>query len=259
MMKDEYQTQGEEVGTVGLLLGCSLNLTTPWIADAVIKLLTTAGWRVVVPRDQVCCGAPAINNGAWDIAKRLARINLKVFNNLGVDKITSADGTCAGAFKHDYWEIFQNEPEILPDVERLSRTTSDLSSIVADAVDMGRIGFSEISSSAVLHDSCHITHLGSGNRWREILSRIEGLELKKLPDSEHCCGFGGSYSFAHPESSFKIATRKVERALVTDVSELLVGSPGCLMRLQSVVNERYSGKLNVRHVVELLRDALKQE
>jgi Fe-S oxidoreductase len=256
-MKEEYHPLGDEVGTVGLLLGCSLNLSTPWIADAVIKLLTTAGWRVVVPREQVCCGAPAINNGAWDIARRLARTNLKIFNNLGVECITSADGTCAGAFKHDYREIFRDEPEMLPDVERLSHATTDLSIIIAEAFEIGRIQFSEQPSIIALHDSCHITHFSMGNRWREILGGMKGIEMKKLPDSDHCCGFGGSYAFLHSETSFKIAARKAERAMATGADELLVGSPGCLMRLQSVVNERHSGKLRIRHVVEFLQDRLK--
>ena len=258
-LKEEYPPLGEEIGTIGLLLGCSSNLATPWIADATIDLLTAAGWRVIIPREQVCCGAPAINNANWDVARRLARLNLKVFNSLGVDRISSPDGTCVAAFKHDYFEIFRKEPEILPDVERLSSVTIDLSAIIAEAVELKRIRFKQLKSIVTLHNSCHITHLGSGNRWQEILDGIDGLELRVLPESDHCCGFGGSYVFFHHDTSKRIAERKVERVLETGADEVLVGSPGCLIQLQSIFNQRKDRQIIVRHVVELLRDALKLE
>ncbi|MDP8238952.1 MAG: (Fe-S)-binding protein [Candidatus Hatepunaea meridiana] len=255
-LHNDYPPMGKEVGSVGLLLGCSVNLSTPWVADAVILLLNAAGWRVIIPKDQVCCGAPAINNACWDIAKRLAKNNLKVFNKLGVDRITSSDATCAGAFKYDYKELFFNDDEVLPVVSKFADMTVDLSTLLSEAYDDDRIEFDAYKAVVTLHDSCHVTNVGGGSRWLELLSAIDELEIKELKDSEHCCGFGGSYAFFHNDTSFKIAERKMQRVVESGAEQVLVGSPGCLLRLQSVVNNNFDRDIKVRHVSELLAEAI---
>jgi glycolate oxidase iron-sulfur subunit len=253
-LADEYPVVNE-VGSVGLLLGCSVNLSTPWVADAVIKLLNAAGWRVVIPKDQVCCGAPAINNASWDIARKLAIRNISVYNKLGVDKVVSADGTCSSAFSHDYIELFQIDNQILTEAQKLAHITTDLGTLFAEALDDGRLKFGNYKKVITLHDSCHIKHVGGGNRWRDLLNAVDGLEIKELPDSDHCCGFGGSYTFFHNETSLKIGERKVKRILETGANEVFVGSPGCIMRLQSVVNNT-NKNITVRHTAELLAEVV---
>jgi len=255
LLANEYPVVNE-VGSVGMLLGCSVNLSTPWVADAVIKLLNAAGWRVIIPKEQVCCGEPAINNASWDIARKLAIRNISVFNELGVDKVVSADGTCSSAFSHDYIELFQNDDQALVDATKLAQITTDLGSLLAEALDDGRLKFGNYERVVVtLHDSCHITHVGGGSRWRDLLNAVEGLEIRELSDSDHCCGFGGSYAFFHNDTSVKIAERKINKAIETGAEEILVGSPGCALRLQSVVNNT-SKNIIVRHAAELLAEAI---
>ncbi|MCF7809849.1 (Fe-S)-binding protein [bacterium] len=242
-----------EVGSVGLLLGCSVNLSTPWVADAVIKLLNAAGWRVVIPKEQVCCGAPAINNASWDIARKLAVHNIELFNKLNVDKVISPDGTCSSAFSHDYLELFQSDRELQSEAEKLAEITTDLGHLLAEALDDGRLKLGKYKKAITLHDSCHIIHVGRGSRWRDLLNAVDGLEIRELPYSDHCCGFGGSYAFFHNDTSYKIAERKINQAIETGAEEILVGSPGCALRLQSVVNNTNSGII-VRHTAELLAE-----
>jgi Fe-S oxidoreductase len=255
-LKDAYPAARSEVGTVGLLLGCSSNLASPWVADAVIKLLTFSGYRVVVPKAQVCCGAPAINNGDWDTARKLARRNLRTFLSLDVDYITSPDGTCTGALAHDYRELFRRDPDALSDAERLGGMVVDLSRLLAAALENGRLIFGAYPAIVALHDSCHITHTGGGNRWRDLLKAVPNLELREMPNSQHCCGFGGSYAFAHRRTSREIAARKIIWALETGASQLLVGSPGCMLWLASVGRQIKPGAIKVRHAAELMADAL---
>ncbi len=255
-LADEYPATGKEVGSVGMLLGCSVNLSTPWIADATIKLLNAAGWRVIIPKNQVCCGAPAINNACWDIARKLARMNMTVFNRLGVDRIISADGTCANAFAYDYLELFREDDESLAEAVNLARITADLGTLLAEALDDDRLKFRKCDRVVTLHDSCHVEHVGEGSRWRDLLNAVEGLEIKELTDSDHCCGFGGSYAFFHNYTSFKIAKRKIERVVETGAGEVLVASPGCMLRLQSVVNNKAGRSVVVRHVAELLTEVI---
>lgn len=256
-LEREYPATGKEIGSIGLLLGCTCNLSTPWIADAVIKVLTNAGYRVIIPVEQVCCGAPAINNGSWEVAKKLAERNLEVFNSLGVDYITSPDGTCAGTFRHDYRLLFEREGNNQSEIEELSKKTIDLSVLLYNALSAGSLRIEgSVKSKVTLHDSCHVTHSGTGNRWRELLSVVEGLDLIEMKRSEHCCGFGGSYAYSHPRESLRIAERKLRDAFQTGASQVLVGSPGCLLRLKSLLSDEQTGELRVRHAVEVIEKAI---
>ncbi len=255
-LKDEYPPLVDEIGSVGLLPGCSVNISTPWLADAAIYLLNAAGWRVVIPKDQVCCGAPAINNGCWEIARRLAQVNMEVFGSQGFDHVTSLDATCAGALKYDYFELFRNDKAASRKADRLAGMITGLDMLIFSAVEAGSLKLNPVEAVITLHDSCHATHLGGGSRWLGILEKIDGLDIRELPDSDHCCGFGGSYAFFHNRTSVEIAERKAERIIETGADQVLVGSPGCLLRIHSVMGDRAEKSVRVRHVVELLYDAV---
>ncbi len=250
-LKEVYQGIGNPSGRVGLLIGCSGNLSTPWAVDSAITLLRSAGWTVVIPKSQGCCGAPAINNGQWKLAKRLARKNLELFGNLDVDIVTSPDATCSSSFKHDYLNLFQDEEQDSETAKLLATKTVGLGDLLGRALDDGRLKFHPLKVAVTVHDSCHSIHLGGGSRWRDLLSAIPGLEIREMASSDHCCGFGGSYSLMHRSSSDRIATTKMDNARDTGAEIVLVSSPGCQIRLQSL-NIETSPYPQVRYTPELL-------
>jgi len=247
-LPDVVEPEGETIGTVGLLLGCSTNFSAPWAADAAISLLTRAGWRVVIPHTQGCCGAPAINNGEWPLARKLAQRTIALFSDPSFDRITSPDATCLSAIKSDYGHIFAGCDDKPEDLSILQGKTRQLGNIVADAAYGRQLNFGRVRAKVTIHDSCHATHLGEPARWREVLARVQGLELIEMEASRHCCGFGGSYALFHREVSTRIAGRKMDQARATGAATLLVGSPGCQIRLQSLEGER----LEVRYAGEFL-------
>jgi len=232
-LQEVYPAVGDEVGTVGLLIGCSGNLSAPWAVDSAITLLRQCGWKVVVPREQGCCGAPAINNGEWKLARRLAKQNIDLFDNLGVNAITSPDATCIGTFKHDYENLHWGEVTATSGIERVAAMSVDISQLAVKALEEGRVKFNPFKATITVHDSCHSTHLGGGSSWRKLLSAIPGIEIREMADSTHCCGFGGSYSVMHRESGDRIAARKMGNIQDTGAEIVVVGSPGCQIRLQS--------------------------
>ena len=75
---------GQQRGTVALLSGC---VQDRWFRDvnrATIRVLSRNGWRVVVPRAQVCCGALSAHYGHLDTARELGRRNAKAFADVDV-------------------------------------------------------------------------------------------------------------------------------------------------------------------------------
>ena len=57
---------------VGLFVTCLVDAVRPEIGFSTLKLLEAAGYEVVVPDSQTCCGQPAYNSGDSRTACRTA-------------------------------------------------------------------------------------------------------------------------------------------------------------------------------------------
>ena len=70
---------GETRARVAFFGGCVAQVTFADLNEATIRVLTTNGCEVVVPRQQVCCGALASHAGDRTAAREVARQNLRAF------------------------------------------------------------------------------------------------------------------------------------------------------------------------------------
>ena len=57
---------------VGLFVTCLVDMMRPRIGFAALKLLEGAGYEVIVPASQTCCGQPGWNSGERVSARALA-------------------------------------------------------------------------------------------------------------------------------------------------------------------------------------------
>ena len=98
----EWDPEGEPIGTVAFLSGCVMD---PWYSAthvAVIQVLRTAGYRVVAPEEQTCCGALAAHEGAAYDAARMATQNLAAFE--GFDHVVVDSAGCSAHMKgYGHW------------------------------------------------------------------------------------------------------------------------------------------------------------
>lgn len=98
---------GNARGTVAMLSGCVQDRWYRPVNRATIRVLSRNGWRVVVPRRQVCCGALQAHYGHLDTSRKLARKNLRAFE--GFDWIVVNAAGC-GAHMKDYGELLGGDP-----------------------------------------------------------------------------------------------------------------------------------------------------
>ncbi|MEA3087685.1 MAG: L-lactate dehydrogenase complex protein LldE, partial [Paraburkholderia sp.] len=82
---------------VGLFVTCLIDLMRPEIGFSVIKLIEGAGFEVVVPPAQTCCGQPAYNSGERRIARDLAEKTLREFEQF--DYVVVPSGSCGGMIR----------------------------------------------------------------------------------------------------------------------------------------------------------------
>ena len=236
--------RGTRRGRAGLLLGCAQRFFYPDVNADTARLLAAAGYDVVVPRAQGCCGALHLHAGRIDEFRAMARRLMPAFADVDVVVVNAAG--CGSALKeYGHW---------LPDDagRAFAGRVQDVSEVLAGC----ELPLRARPQTVTYHDACHLVH-GQKIRAqpRELLRRIPGLTLVDLADSELCCGSAGVYNLLEPEMAGELGRRKVARIRETGARVVTAGNPGCLMQIQQHCRE--SGlDVEVVHPVTLLARAL---
>ena len=102
---------------VGLFVTCLIDTMRPEIGFSVIKLIERAGFEVIVPPAQTCCGQPAYNSGYRRLARNLAEKTLREFE--GFDYVVVPSGSCGGMIRAHYGDLFRDDPELMNRFARL--------------------------------------------------------------------------------------------------------------------------------------------
>lgn len=238
-------------GTIGIFTGCLLDFVYTDIATDVVKGLNMLGYKVEMPMDQSCCGAPATYMGDEENAKKAGAINVEGLNADKYDYIVSACPTCTHALR-DYGEMFKDDPELAAKAAEISKKTFDFCKLVDILGGMPGEGDGK-PMKITYHDSCHLKrYLGVSEEPRKELTGTKGVELIEMENSDHCCGFGGSYSVKFPEMSAPILEEKIQAIKATGADTVVVDCPGCLMQIRGGLDARGLGNIQVKHTAQVL-------
>ena len=115
-----YTADSERRMTVGLLSGCVMPLMQGDTMRAAVRVLTRNGCDVVVPDGQGCCGALNVHAGDLEYAREMARRNIDVFLDAGVDAIVTASAGCGSAMK-EYDDLLKDDPRYAGPARRLAQ------------------------------------------------------------------------------------------------------------------------------------------
>ncbi|MBI1848658.1 MAG: 4Fe-4S dicluster domain-containing protein [Candidatus Rokubacteria bacterium] len=240
--------RGTRRGRVALLTGCVQRHLYPDVNRATARLLSLAGWDVVAPPAQGCCGGLDLHAGRLDELRLRARALTAALPD-DVDWVVTNAAGCGSAMReYAHW---------LPGdagVARLAGRVRDVSQLLVDAeLPLGRLG-----ATVTYHDACHLVHGQKvRNEPRALLARIPGLRLVELADSELCCGSAGIYNLLEPAMAERLLAMKIERIVQTGARIVVAGNPGCLLQIAKGVRER-GLDLEVLHPVQVLARALDQ-
>jgi glycolate oxidase iron-sulfur subunit len=235
---------GKRRGRVGLLAGCVQRHLYPHVNRDTARLLSLAGWEVVVPRGQGCCGALELHAGHLEAFRARARALVAAFPADCDFVVTNAAG-CGSAMKE--YSHGMDEPVM----RGFALKTRDISEMLAEAeLPLGRL-----EATVAYHDACHLAHGQKIRREpRDLLARIPGVVLVDLPESDLCCGSAGVYNLLEPEVAERLLVRKVQRIAETGAAVIATGNPGCLLQIAKGCRERGLA-VEVAHPVELLARA----
>ena len=242
--------KGEKKYRVGYFVGCVSNFFLGEIGIAAIEVLSALGCEVVIPKGQVCCGAPAFNNGEMEAARRLARRNVEAFLEAEVDYIVSADATCGGSFAHEYKQIIGSDDLY----EEFAGKYREIHGLILELGLEGKL--KPVPAKVTYHDSCHLRH--TQKVWRaprKILKSLPGVEFREMADADLCCGFGGSFSLFHGGDSTRISEDKLENAIACGAEEIAAGSPGCILKLREEAAVK-NLPVKVKHTLQFVQERM---
>ena len=208
------------------------------------------GISVDFPQDQTCCGQPAFNAGLRDEARPLAEHTIRVFESTTGD-IIMPSGSCAHMLKHNYLELFADDPNWLPRAQALSGRVYEFTEYLVDKLGVTNLG-ARWDGLLTYHPSCHLLRgMNIDRQPRALLANVRGAQVVDLPNAEECCGFGGVFSMEHPELSAEWLKRKIGNLETSQSPTLVVAETGCLMHIAGGLHRQKKSQ-RVVHIAEVL-------
>src|SRR5947199_8346316 len=246
-LDSHYRAEGRKQGTVAFFSGCVMNSMLGSINRSSVRLLTAAGYDVVVPGNQICCGALANHAGLRTTAKQMARSNIAAFPLEQLDAIIINASGC-GAMLKEY-------PLLVDGAGAFSSKVKDIAEFLVSTRIFERLK-TPMDRRVGYDDPCHLVH-GQGIRTepRTLLKAIPGIQFVEIEGADQCCGSAGIYNITQNELSMKILDRKMEKIEKAHIDILATGNPGCMFQFKYGAR-KFGIELEVAHPVELLARSL---
>jgi glycolate oxidase iron-sulfur subunit len=228
---------------IGLLVGCVMGKWFSGVNAAAVTLLTRAGYRVVVPAGQTCCGALVVHDGGIEEGRRLAAINVRAFDRL--DRVVA---TAAGCSAH-----LKSYGKVVGEGSHLASSAADITEVVAELISAGKLpSLDTDSGTVVLHHPCHLRYAQRlTDPPRQILAAA-GYRIIDADPEGLCCGAAGIYSLLRPATSQELGERLA--GLIDGRSDVVATSnPGCEMQIRSYLDRGY----RIAHPIELYLEAIR--
>lgn len=249
---------GQPIAKVGVFRGCIMDVLFTDTNVNTVKLLQEAGFDVVIPDAQTCCGALHAHSGEADDARELARRNIRVFREAGVEYIVSNAGGC-GALLVEYDHLLHEDPEWASDAAWFASRVIDVSELI---VRRGRpLTFASPAPARVTYqDSCHLRNvMKSSGAPRALIGRVDGVEFCEMTEADRCCGSAGIYNVTQPEMSGTILAHKMEHANATAAEYVLTSNPGCLLQMKLGIEKHGDpSRTTAVHVADFLYERLEK-
>jgi FAD/FMN-containing dehydrogenase/Fe-S oxidoreductase len=225
------------------------NFFHPETAKAAVEVLEDAGFSVVIPEADLCCGRPLYDYGMLDTAKRWLSQILEVLHEEieAGTPVVGLEPSCTAVFRDELMELFpQNEDAI-----RLSRQTFTLAEFFKKFAPDYSIH--KLTRKAVVHGHCHHKAIMKVNCDAELFDRL-GLDFDIIDSG--CCGMAGGFGFEkdHYDVSIACGERVVLPTVRSAAKDTLIIADGFSCREQI----RQMTDRQALHVAQVLQMAINE-
>jgi FAD/FMN-containing dehydrogenase/Fe-S oxidoreductase len=225
------------------------NYFLPSTARAAVEVLEAAGFRVLVPQANLCCGRPLYDFGMLDRAKKLLR---EVLDQLACEieagiPMVGLEPSCVAVFRDELTNLFPRDPR----AQALSQQTFLLSEFLEQKLRPGA-PLPQLPRKALLHGHCHHKSIMKMTAQESLLRRL-GVQFQS--PAPGCCGMAGSFGFhrEHYEVSHAIGELELLPAVRRAPADWLIIADGFSCREQIA----QSTERHAFHLAEVLQMALR--
>ncbi len=239
---------------VSLFVTCLTDLFYPDVAAAVVRVLRRLGVEVDFPKDQTCCGQPALNSGYMDDFRAVAARMIDVFKDAQI--VVTPSGSCCSIVREHFPHAFQHDPNMRPRAEALAAKTFEFVEFLEKVlkVDWSKWDL-HFPAIATYHYSCHLRGIGMTDEAVQLLKKIRGIQYRPCEKMEQCCGFGGTFSVKYGDLSGAMVRDKIACIQATGADLLMVNDGGCAMNIAGAFN-RAGVSMRIMHIAEILDQAM---
>jgi glycolate oxidase iron-sulfur subunit len=252
-------TQSEK--KVAIFIGCMGNYTFTNIGDALVKILKTLEIDTIIPKKQLCCGAPAYFTGDFDTVDYLVKKNIEYFETFidDVDAIIIPEATCSAMINIDWAHYLHDQPQwkqralkIAPKVKMATQWLENNTKLKTILASKGK----NIKDIITYHDPCHAKKMqGIYQEPRTLLE--QNYTIDEMSDSNRCCGFGGvtmqteKYEFAKAAGTPKAAMIKQTKANIVSAE-----CSACRMQITNSLHQAGADDIVFKNPIELIAQSL---
>ena len=246
---------GPPKGRAALFRGCIQDAFFRQTNAATIELLAQAGYEVIVPAGQTCCGALPDHAGDPEAAAVLARRNIAAFDRSGAELIVTNSGTCGATLK-EYSALLRTDLAWASRATAFQGKVRDLYELLEGEAFTPRGGL-PTNTVVTYSDSCHLANVQKVREQpRALIRRIPGVRYVELEGIQFCCGFAGTFCMSHPDASLRLLEQKVKAIEASGASIVATGHPGCFLQLQAGLHRAgLPDRIRVVQLADLLWDA----
>ena len=164
------------------------NFFHPETAKAAVEVLENAGFNVVIPKADLCCGRPLYDYGMLDTAKRwLSQILVELHDEIEAGTpMIGLEPSCTAVFRDELMELFPQDENAI----RLSQQTFTLAEFFRKFAPDYSI--QKLTRTALVHGHCHHKAIMKVECDAELFDKL-GLDFD-IVDSG-CCGMAGAFGF----------------------------------------------------------------
>jgi FAD/FMN-containing dehydrogenase/Fe-S oxidoreductase len=179
------------------------NYFLPATAMAAAEVLEAAGFQVIVPRANLCCGRPLYDFGMLDRAEALL---LRILDELSPEieagvPVVGLEPSCVAVFRDELLNLFPHDQR----AQALARQTYLLSEFLETHARDFKVP--RFERTALLHGHCHHKSIQKMTAEESVLHRL-GVDFRQ--PAPGCCGMAGSFGFERDKYDISMAIGELE-------------------------------------------------
>jgi FAD/FMN-containing dehydrogenase/Fe-S oxidoreductase len=177
------------------------NYFLPNTAKAAVGVLESSGFRVIIPKANLCCGRPLYDHGMIDRAQSLL---LRILDELSPEidagiPIIGLEPSCVAVFRDELLNLFPHDKR----AQALSRQTF----LLSEFLEAQNVPLPHLNRKAILHGHCHQKSIMKMTTEESLLRRL-GIDFQS--PAPGCCGMAGSFGFERDKYEISQAIGELE-------------------------------------------------